>query len=102
MPSHRELELELRCRQLVARSSELRLGLAQDAQALARPLAWVDLARDGARWLHEHPLAWLAPLALLAALRPRRALRWARRLWRGWRAAKRAGRWLRFARALQR
>ncbi|WHZ11550.1 MAG: hypothetical protein OJF60_001989 [Burkholderiaceae bacterium] len=102
MPSDREQELELRCLRLVARSTELRLTLAQQSQALERPLAWADVARDGARWLRDHPLAWLAPVALMAALRPARVLRWARRLWWGWRAMKQAGRWLRFVRLLQR
>lgn len=75
---------QLRQQQLLLRSTELRVALAHQAQALEGPLAVADQVRDGARWLYRHPEWPLGALALLALLRPRRALGLASRLWSRW------------------
>lgn len=84
----------LRQQQLLVRSAELRVTLAHQAQALEGPLAVADQARAGARWLYRHPEWPLGALALLALLRPRRALRLAGRLWSGWKTLRWALDWM--------
>ncbi|MDD5334462.1 MAG: YqjK-like family protein [Rhodoferax sp.] len=87
-------ELILRQQQLLVRSAELRLGLADQAQVFKRPLAVVDTANQGLRWLYGNPQWSLAALAILVVLRPRRTLVWGRRLWSAWRMLKRAQDWV--------
>lgn len=94
MASDRDQELALRRQSLVVRSGQLRLTLAAQAEVLRAPLALVDTARDGLEWLRRNPYAVVGPVMLLAALRPARALRWAGRLWWGWRTFRQSGRWL--------
>lgn len=88
------LPLALRREQLLVRSAELRLRLAQDGRALEAPLAMADTVRAGWHWLRAHP-EWPAGAALaLVLLKPRRALRWASRGWWAWRTWQRARRLL--------
>lgn len=87
-------ELILRQQQLLVRSAQLRLNLADQIQVFKRPLAVVDTARGGLRWLQANPQWSLSALALLVVLRPRRALVWGRRLWWAWRTLKRAQNWI--------
>lgn len=84
MADAHELQLVLRRQHLQARSALLRDRLAQQAQPLAAPLALADTLREAWRWLKRHPEVPLAGAAVLALLRPRRALRWAGRLWWAW------------------
>lgn len=92
---NRELdELQVRREQLRLRSTELRLQVSAQAQVLAAPLAVADQARAGLRWLRAHPEGPLLVLALVVVVRPRRALRWAGRLWWGWGVWQRGRRWL--------
>jgi hypothetical protein len=88
--------------QLLARSAALRLQLARDSQVLVTPLALADKAREGLRWLRQHPQWPLAGLGLLVLLRPRRAWRWAKRGWWVWRLWQRTGRQLLLAAAVLR
>jgi hypothetical protein len=94
MSSDRDVQLALRRQRLVMRSAQLRLTLAGQAEVLRAPLALADTARAGVQWLRQHPYALIGPVMLLAALRPARALRWAGRLWWGWRTFRQTGRWL--------
>jgi hypothetical protein len=85
MRSDRRTNLQVRQRQLVARSQSLRERLAQDSVALQRPLALADQVRGGARWLLLRPW-WIAAAAALPIVwRPRRAMGWGLKLWGGWR-----------------
>ena len=87
-------ELLLRQQQLLTRSAELRLELAQQAQVLTRPLAMADKARELVHWLASNP-AWPAGAVLaLIILRPRRTLVWGARLWWGWQTYMQARRWI--------
>lgn len=87
-------QLARRQQQLLIRSAELRVTLAQQAQALQTPLAVADLVRGGTQWLRGHPQWSLGALGLLALRRPRRILRWAPRLLWGWQLFQRARDWL--------
>jgi hypothetical protein len=93
--ARRRAQLQARREQLRLRSAELRIGIGRDAQVLAGPLALADQVRAGARWVREHPALPVGVLVALAVLRPRRALRWGSRVWRGWRLWRRAARALR-------
>jgi len=93
--AQRHLALQRRREQLRLRSTELRVAIARDAQALGPPLAVADQGRAVLDWLREHPEWPLGATALLALLRPRRTLRWAGRLWWGWRQWRRVQRLLR-------
>ena len=100
----RLLALAERRARLVARAQEERAALAalltpaDGAAALA-----VSLFRAARRTLEEarhHPLFTVAGVALLVALRPRRALGWLARGWSLWRLYRGAhGWWQRFAAA---
>ena len=85
MSSRRVGDLRLRQMALVLRSAELRVDLATQGSRLQAPLAVADRVREGFSWLRTHPEAPLAAAVVLAALRPRRVLRWGMRLWWGWR-----------------
>ena len=89
-----QAELQIRREQLRLRSTELRLLVADQARVLVAPLALADQLRAGLRWLREHPEGPLLLLGLVVVLRPRRALRWAGRLWWGWGLWQRGRRWL--------
>lgn len=83
--SAEQAEIQSRRTRLLARSGGLRSQLAQEAQALERPLALADSARGALQWLAAHPQWLIAVIALPAVLRPRRAVAWALKLWGGWR-----------------
>jgi hypothetical protein len=87
-------ELSRRQQQLLIRSAELRVALAQQAQVLQAPLALADHVRTGVLWLRDHPQWPIGALILLALKRPRRTLRWAARLGWGWRLYQGVHRWL--------
>ena len=94
MGSDRDQEFVLKRQRLVMRSAQLRVALATQSEALRAPLALADTACAGVQWLRHNPYALIAPALFVAALRPARALRWARRLWWGWRTLRQGGRWL--------
>jgi hypothetical protein len=94
MPQPRDTELAERKQQVLIRSAELRVSLTHQVQALSSPLAVADQAVAGAQWLRTHPAWPLGAMAVLAVLRPRRALRWASRLLVGWRVYAKARDWL--------
>jgi len=91
----RRLALALRQRELLLNSALQRQALVEDLHALRTPLGLADRVLGGARWLSAHPELPLAAAGLLLLLRPRRALRWAGRIWWGWRLWRRVQRMLR-------
>lgn len=82
-------EIEARRARLLARSHTLRYRLGHQSQALQRPLAVADQARNGFAWLKAHPEWLVALVAVPVLLRPRRALAWTLKLWWGWRLLRR-------------
>lgn len=85
------LELAARRGALAARIVQQRETLAREADALSGVFSAGDALLRGIDWLKQHPLAVGTAVAGAVALRPRRALRWARRgffMWRGWKAVR--------------
>ncbi len=80
----------LRRAHLLLRSSQLRADLSLNVQALRRPLGLADQARGAVDWLSHNPQWPVGALLVVAAVRPRRALRWAGTLWWGYGLFKRA------------
>jgi len=83
------LELAARRGALAVRIENQRDKLAREAGALTGVFSVGDAALRGVDWLKQHPLAVGAAVAGAVVIRPRRALRWAKRgffVWRGWRA----------------
>ena len=83
------LELAARRGALAVRIGNQRDKLAREAAALNGVFSTGDAVLRGVNWLKEHPLAVGAAVAGAVVVRPRRALRWAKRgyfVWRGWRA----------------
>jgi hypothetical protein len=98
----RLLELAERRARLQARArSERETIAALLSPADGAAIAGTALLRAAQRTLAEarrHPLAMVAGVALLVALRPRRALGWLARGWSLWRLVRGAqGWWLRFS-----
>ena len=78
-----------RRQELLIRSHDLRLRIAQDAQALEHPLALADKVHSGFQWLATHP-QWVVVAAIVPLLlRPRRAVGLVLKLWWGWRTWRR-------------
>ena len=94
MSRDRDQDLLERRQRLLARSAELRVTLVSRAQVLEKPLAVVDVARAGVQWVRQHPEWVMGAGLVLVTLRPRRALRWATRVWWLWRTVRRTRRWL--------
>ena len=84
----------LRRQRLLVRSAELRSTLAGQSEVLKAPLALADQVRSGLQWLYRHPEWPLGALVAVAVLRPKRALRWAGRLWWAWTSLRRAQNWM--------
>lgn len=61
---------------------------------LAPALTLADRGVAGLQWVRSHPEYPLGALAVLALVRPRRALRWGMRLWWVWRSARQALAWM--------
>jgi len=86
-------EIVLRQQQLLLRSGSLRQRLASEADLLRRPLATMDLAFTGLRWLYQHPAWPVGAFTLWTVLRPARALTLVRRAWWVYRIASRWRQW---------
>jgi hypothetical protein len=83
-------EIRARRERLLARSAAQREELALLARAWRGPLEITGRGVAAVRYVREHPGALVLAAAVLVALSPKRAFRWARRavlLWRGYRWA---------------
>lgn len=85
---------------LAARRAQLQQRAQSERERVAtlvargdRALAWVDKGRRMLQELGRRPLIVVAAIALLVALRPRRALNWLARGWTLWRLYRQASRW---------
>ena len=89
MPN-REIELALKRGRLQERIAAQRATLAAQMGPIVATLGTADrtitLGRSGIEYVRTHPLAVGAALAVLAALRPKRAWRWGRRAFLAWTA----------------
>jgi hypothetical protein len=70
---------------LIERAARERADLAQALQSWAQPLGFIDRCLGAARYVLSRPPLVAGAMLLLALLRPRRALRWAQRIWGLWR-----------------
>lgn len=87
-------ELFLRQQRLLARSSQLRLHMADVVQEFKKPLAIADSVQACLQWLYHNPLWPLSTLLVVVVLRPRRVISWGGRAWWAWKAFKRAKMWI--------
>jgi hypothetical protein len=87
-------DLLLRQQQLLLRSAQLRVSLADQAEVFKRPMAVVDQLHRSLQWLYRHPRWPLVGLTVLSALRPRHAVVWGARLWWAWRAYRQTRNWM--------
>jgi hypothetical protein len=70
---------------LVLLAAAQRDAVARDFHPMERPLAIADTVVDGLRYLRAHPGFVVAGVAVIVALRPRRAVAWATRALGAWR-----------------
>lgn len=80
--------IEARRARLLERAARERADVTQTLNTWAQPLAFVDSVVGAVRYVVSRPPLLAAAAFALALLRPRRALRWARRgfaLWQGYR-----------------
>ena len=81
-------EIRARRAHLMARAAVERERISVQLHAWEAPLALADKGYAAARYLRQNPQWIVAAAVLLAVLRPRRALSWARNgliAWRAWR-----------------
>jgi len=85
---------------LAERRAQLQLRAQSERERVAAlvtrgdaALAWVDKGRRMLQELGRRPLIIVAAVALLVALRPRRALKWLASGWSLWRLYRHASRW---------
>ncbi len=93
MNRRRIAQIHARRERLLARASAQRDELALLLAPLAGPLGVADRGVAIAQYVRAHPGAVLLAAAVVTALSPKRAFRWARRaftVWRGYRWAARA------------
>ncbi len=94
--TNRMLEIGIRRGRLLERIAIQRAELGRQMQPVAAALATSDRivagTRRGFAYLKQHPGIVVAAVALLVALKPKRAWRWAQRgffVWRTWRSLRR-------------
>ncbi|MCU0804552.1 MAG: YqjK-like family protein [Burkholderiales bacterium] len=78
-------ELQRRRDRLVLLAAAQRDAVARDFRPMERPLAIADSVVDGVQYLRAHPGFVIAGVAVIVALRPRRAFAWAQRGFAAWR-----------------
>lgn len=76
--------VELKRALLLERAAREREGVALALQVWTQPLAFVDRCIGAVRYVVSRPPLVAAAALVFALLRPRRALKWARRGWGIW------------------
>lgn len=95
MTRERLIALRERRAELLARADTEREALASLLARSDAAVRWFEAGADAVAELRRHP-AWIAGgVAVLFALRPRRALKWAASGWSLWRVYRGARMWLR-------
>jgi hypothetical protein len=80
--------VEVKRTRLLERAAREREGVVLALQPLAQPLAFADHCVNAVRYVLSRPPLVAGAALLFAVLRPRRAIKWARRafgLWQGYR-----------------
>ena len=86
--NQRLVAIETKRARLLERAAREREQLAQALQSLAQPLAFADRCVNAVRYVASRPPLVAAAVFVFALLRPRRAIKWARRafgMWQGYR-----------------
>jgi hypothetical protein len=71
---------------LIERAARQRADLAQTLQSWAQPLGFVDRGLAAVRFVLARPPLLAGAALVMVLLRPRRAVKWARRAWGLWRS----------------
>jgi hypothetical protein len=80
----RLLAIQLKRERLIERAARERDAVAHALQALSRPLGFIDRCLGVVRFVLARPPLVAGIAVALALLRPRRALKWARRAFGVW------------------
>ncbi|MEO8417527.1 MAG: YqjK-like family protein [Methylophilaceae bacterium] len=78
------IQLAERREHLIAQAAAQRTALAQSIEPWRMPLTLVDQGLSALRFIRSHPAWIVGGAALLAVLRPGRAVKWLRRGWLSW------------------
>lgn len=76
--------IETKRARLIERAAREREDLAQTLQSWSGPLGFVDRCFGAVRYVMSRPPLVAGAMLVFALLRPRRALKWARRAWGLW------------------
>lgn len=76
--------VELKRARLLERAAREREGVALALQTWTQPLAFVDRCIGAVRYVITRPPLVAGAALVFALLRPRRAIKWARRAWGIW------------------
>jgi YqjK-like protein len=82
--NQRLFAIEARRARLLERAARERDDVAQTLQSWSQPLAFVDLCLGALRYFFSKPPLVAGAVLAFVLLRPRRALKWARRAWGLW------------------
>ncbi len=84
-----DVELRLRQERAIWRSAQLRRELSVQSEVLVAPFAQADRVKGGLLWLRRHPAYLAALVAVVVAIKPRKALSTLGRAWTVWRTLQR-------------
>jgi len=82
--SQRLAAIEAKRARLIERAARERADVAQTLQSWEQPLRFIDRCVDAVRFVIARPPLVAGAALLFALLRPRRALKWARRAFGVW------------------
>jgi hypothetical protein len=82
--TQRLVAIEAKRARLIGRAARERTDVAQTLQSWAQPLDFVDRCLAAVRFVISRPPLVAGAMLVFALLRPRLALKWARRAWGMW------------------
>ena len=82
--NQRLVAIEAKRTRLIERAAREREDVAQTLQSWSQPLGFVDRCLGALRYVISHPPLVAGAMLVFALLRPRLALKWARRAWGTW------------------
>ena len=83
--NQRLVAIEIKRARLLDRAAHERADVVQTLQFWAQPLDFIDRCLGAVRFIISRPPLVAGATLMFALLRPRRALKWARRAWGIWR-----------------
>lgn len=82
--NQRLVAIEAKRTRLIERAARERADVAEMLQSWAQPLGFIDRCLGAVRFVISRPPLVAGAMLVFALLRPRRALKWARRAWALW------------------